>query len=80
MSKFKVSSKPNLGPAPASREKFAEGAAMVLSQTAGRPLKPIRVNFDLDVTTHRRLRLRALDSNRTVAQLLRELIHTELAR
>jgi hypothetical protein len=78
MSKFKVSSKPNPGPAPASREQFAEGAAMVHAQTGGRPLKPIRVNFDLDLATHRRLKLRAMERGTNVAKLMRDLIETEL--
>jgi hypothetical protein len=78
MSKFKVSSKPNPGPAPASREQFAEGAAMVKAQTGGRPLKPIRVNFDMDLATHRRLKLRAIDRGLSVAQLVRQLIDVEL--
>lgn len=78
MSKFKVSSKPNSCPAPASREQFAEEAAMVQSQTGGRPLKPIRVNFDLDLATHRRLKLRAIDRNVSVARLVRRLIEAEL--
>lgn len=78
MSKFKVSSKPNPGPVPASRDEFAEGAAMVRAQTGGRPLKPIRVNFDLDPATHRRLKLRAIDRNLSMARLIRQLIEDEL--
>lgn len=79
MSKFKVSNKPILGPLPATSEQFAGGAAMVQSQTGGRPLKPIRVNFDLDVTTHRRLKLRAMERGTNVASLMRHLIETELS-
>lgn len=80
MSKFKVSSKPTCTPAPASREQFADGAAMVQAQTGGRPLKPIRVNFDLDLATHRRLKMRAFERNSSVAQLVRCLIEGELAK
>lgn len=80
MSKFKVSSKPNPSPAPATREQFAEDAALVQAQTGGRPLKPIRVNFDLDLTTHRRLKLRAVETGTNVAMLIRHLIQIELSR
>ena len=78
MSKFKVSSKPTPGPAPMTREQFADAADMVLAQTGGRPLKPVRVNFDLDMATHRRLKLRAIDRNVSVARLIRKLIDAEL--
>lgn len=80
MSKFKVSNKSSPISPPATREQFAESAAMVQAQTGGRPLKPIRVNFDMDPTIHRQLKLLALDKNLTVAQFLRDLIYAELAR
>ena len=80
MSKFKVSSKPNSGTVPATREQFADGAAMVQTQTGGRPVKPIRVNFDMDVATHRRLKLRAIEGGMSVAGLVRQLIEAELSR
>lgn len=80
MSKFRVSAKPPSAPiSPATRrEQFVEGAGMVQTQTAGRALKPIRVNFDLDLATHRRLKLRAMDRNLSVASLIRKLIEGEL--
>ena len=80
MSKFRLSNKPTSTPAPTTREQFADGAAMVQAQTGGRPLKPIRVNFDLDVVTHRRLKLRAIERGTSVASLVRQLIEGELCR
>lgn len=81
MSKFKLPSKPAAAAAqPLTAEQFAAGAAMVQSQSGGRPLKPIRVNFDLDPETHRRLKIRAVNQGVSVAQLVRELIETELAK
>lgn len=79
MSKFRISSKP-LSTPPGSREQFADGAAMVQAQTGGRPIKPIRVNFDLDVVTHRRLKFRAIERGTSVATLVRGLIEEELDR
>lgn len=80
MSKFKVSSRPaaTAGAVPATPEQFAEGAAMVRSQTGGRPLKPIRVNFDLDPVMHRRLKIRAIDQGLSVAEHVRRLIEGDL--
>ena len=78
MSKFKLSNKPTSAPAPTTREQFADGAAMVQTQTGGRPVKPIRVNFDMDVATHRRLKLRAIELGTSVARLVRRLIEEEL--
>ena len=80
MSKFKVTSKPAGSMPPVSAEQFAAGAAMVQSQTGGRPLKPVRVNFDLDPETHRRLKMRALNRGASVAQIVRQLIEDELAK
>lgn len=80
MSKFKISTRSTSVPGPVTPEQFANGAAMVQAQTGGRPLKPIRINFDMDPATHRQLKVRAMDRNRTVAQLLRDLIRAELAR
>lgn len=82
MSKFKIgpsaANKPAAGNAPATVEEFAAGAAMVQSQTGTRPAKPVRLNLDLDPETHRRLKLRAVESGTTIAQLVRELIVREL--
>ncbi|WP_084170439.1 ribbon-helix-helix domain-containing protein [Paraburkholderia ferrariae] len=82
MSKFKISpsttSKPTPESMPTSVGEFAAGAAMVQSQVGSRPAKPIRLNLDLDPDTHRRLKLRAVESGTTIAQLVRELIAREL--
>ncbi len=85
-SKFKIptrlmDSRPaSLTPAtPASVEDFTRGAAMVKSQSGGRPLKPVRLNLDLDPSIHHRLRQRAFDQGETVANLVRRLILTELS-
>jgi hypothetical protein len=80
MSQFRLSNRPTSAPAPTTREQFADGAAMVQTQTGGRPVKPIRVNFDMDVATHRRLKLRAIERGTCVAQLVRQLIEKELSR
>ena len=79
MGKFVVSSKAKTDTAPVSREEFVTGSAMYQTQTGGRPLKPVRVNFDIDPDTHRRLKIRAIDRGMSVALLVRQLIDTELA-
>ena len=80
MSKFKIAPKVSqpTAAAPASVEAFAAGAEMVKSQVGDRPAKPIRLNLDLDPTTHRRLKIRAAESGKSIAQLVRELIAREL--
>lgn len=82
MSKFKIApreaSRPAAGNAPATVEEFAAGAAMVQSQAGNRPPKPVRLNLDLDPETHRRLKMRAVESSTTVAKLVRDLIAREL--
>ena len=79
MSKFKVTTKPsNTVTAPLTVEKFTADAAMVQSQSGGRPLKPIRINFDLDPETHRALKIRAINQGLKVAELIRGLIAKEL--
>jgi hypothetical protein len=80
MSKFKVTSKPVVEKPPLTREQFAAGAAMVQSQTGGRPLKPIRINFDLDPEIHRRLKMRAVSRGVSVAQIVRQLIDDDLLK
>ncbi|MFM0705628.1 ribbon-helix-helix protein [Paraburkholderia sediminicola] len=80
MSKFKIAPKTSQPPAaaPESVEAFAAGAAMVKSQTGDRPAKPIRLNLDLDPGMHRRLKIRAAEAGKSIAQLVRELIDREL--
>lgn len=82
MSKFKISPRatntPATGPAPETVESFAAGAEMVQSQAGKRPEKPIRLNVDLEPETHRRLKMRAVESGKTIAELVRELIAREI--
>jgi predicted HicB family RNase H-like nuclease len=84
MSKFKIS--PNNGAAlipadklPTSVADFAAGATLVQSQIGSRPIKPVRLNVDLDPETHRRLKIRAAESGVSIAELVRALIAGELA-
>jgi predicted HicB family RNase H-like nuclease len=82
MSKFKIgpsaANKPTSGSTPATTAEFVAGAAMVQSQAGSRPVKPVRLNLDLDPETHRRLKMRAVESGTSIAQLVRELIAREL--
>ena len=80
MGKFKVSTKPVAAPAPASAAEFVAGAALVQSQGKERPAKPVRVNFDLTPEEHLALKNHATQQGRTIAQVLRRLIATELSR
>jgi predicted HicB family RNase H-like nuclease len=83
MSKFKIG--PGTGSAlipaakpPTSIEEFAAGATLVQSQIGPRPAKPVRLNVDLDPETHRRLKMRAVESGVSIAELVRALIAREL--
>ena len=81
MSKFKISStSPTPQATPLTAEQFTSGAAMVQSQSGGRPPKPIRINFDLDPETHRALKIRAINQGVKVAELVRSLIAKELTK
>jgi hypothetical protein len=77
-SKFKVAPNQNAEPRPASTEEFGNGAAMVRSQKAVRPLKPVRLNLDLTPDFHERVKRRAADLRLTGAQYVRELILKDL--
>lgn len=81
MNKFRIGPKVSQAAvvAPASVEEFAAGAAMVKSQVGERSIKPVRLNLDLDPATHRRLKVRAAESGKSIAQLVRELIDRELS-
>ena len=59
---------------------FVAGAALVQSQGKERPAKPVRVNFDLTPEEHLALKNHATQQGRTIAQVLRRLIATELSR
>jgi hypothetical protein len=84
MSKFKIPARPaselaaTLALPPTTHEEFASGASLVQSQAGGRPVKPVRLNLDLDPTTHKRLKMRALQTSQTMAELVRALIDREL--
>lgn len=82
MSKFKIgpSASGTSGAAakPTSAAEFASGASLVQSQTGSRPPKPVRLNLDLDPETHRRLKMRAVESSVSIAELVRSLIAREL--
>ncbi|RFC01477.1 hypothetical protein DDJ70_32405 [Klebsiella michiganensis] len=79
MSKFKMATKGSDAVKPVSRDEFAGGAAMVQSQVGNRPLKPVRVNFDLDPDEHRRLKMRAVEAGISIADLVRGLIRKEIS-
>ncbi|WP_158898417.1 hypothetical protein [Burkholderia sp. L27(2015)] len=79
MSKFKIGAGGgSVSEKPASAAEFVSGAAMVKSQAGSRPLKPIRLNLDLDPNIHRQLKLRAVENGISIAQLVRALITREL--
>lgn len=83
--KFAVAARPSTPvtsslPSPDAYEAYLANAAMVKSQTGGRDVKPVRVNFDMDPPTHQRLKKHAIDRGMNVATLLRQLIEAELAR
>lgn len=80
--KFKIAAKAvaAVPAAPASVAAFTAGADLVKAQTAGRPLKPVRLNLDLDPDTHRRLRIHAIQTGEKVAGLIRRLVEVELSR
>lgn len=79
MSKFKIAPKSPDAGKPVSRDEFVSGAAMVQSQVGSRPLKPVRVNFDLDPDEHRRLKIRAVETGVSIADLVRGLIRKEIS-
>jgi hypothetical protein len=67
-----------LAPPPTTHEEFAAGASLVQSQAGNRPVKPVRLNLDLDPATHKRLKMKALQTSQTMAELVRALIDREL--
>lgn len=84
--KFQIPKKTSAEAAPASVDEFVGSAAMgsTAPPTSGestrpwREPKPVRINFDLDVETHFRLRQYAKAHRTGVATLLRDLIKKEL--
>jgi len=63
---------------PTSLEEFANDAGMVHSQQPPRPLKPVRLNVELEPSLHERAKLRAAELRMTSAQYVRELISMDL--
>lgn len=78
--KFNIAARPVAGAAPASVEAFTAGADLVKAQTVGRPLKPVRLNLDLELEVHRHLKIRAVEAGESVAALVRRLITVELSK
>lgn len=80
MSKFRIPTSLDLPtePRPTSPEDFASRAPMVRSQTGNRPLKPVRVNFDLTPDEHRQVKIRAAEEDVSIADFMRRLIGREL--
>lgn len=80
MSKFKIAPRPAVSAdKPASIEEFGASAPMVKSQTGGRPLKPVRLNLDIEPMLHKRLKQRALDEGQPAAALVRAWILERLS-
>lgn len=65
--------------APQSVEAFIGNAALANAVTQGRALKPMRLNVDLDVETHRKLKIRATEQGVSISELIRGLVLKELA-
>jgi len=61
-----------------SVDQFIGSAALSDAVTQGRPLKPIRLNLDLAVDLHRRLKIRAAERGISISQLVRNVIEREL--
>ena len=53
--------------------------ARMLADLADKPVKPMRVNFDLDREQHRRLKLLAVQRGQSVTDILRDLVGRELS-
>ncbi|WP_018079173.1 plasmid partition protein ParG [Thiobacillus denitrificans] len=84
MSKFKVSTKGReKAPVPPgagvkSVDKFIQGAALADAVTQGRGVKPMRLNLEIDVEIHRKLKIRAAERGVSISKLVRDLIDKEL--
>lgn len=85
MGRFKIPSKPQptqpatAVPAKQGVEVFINQAALTDAVTQGRGLKPRRLNLELDVEIHRRLKIRAAERGVSISKLVRDLIDKELA-
>jgi hypothetical protein len=75
-SKFKLSpARPSAEPASASSiAEFAGAAAMVASQADAKPARMFRLNLDIDADHHRRLKIRAIEEDASVSDIIRKLV------
>jgi hypothetical protein len=74
-SKFKLSpARQGTGPAASSISEFAGAAAMVTSQADTKPARMFRLNLDIDAEAHRRLKIRAIEEEVTVSDIIRKLV------
>ncbi len=62
----------------AATRQFVDGAAMVQSQAGEFPVKPKRLNVDLDPLEHQRLKVAAAAANVSMADLIREWVREKL--
>lgn len=62
----------------AATQQFVDGAAMVQSQATAYPVKPKRLNVDLDPQTHKKLKVAAAAANVAMADLIRMWIDEKL--
>ncbi|RQV02812.1 hypothetical protein DF039_35760 [Burkholderia cenocepacia] len=61
-----------------AEQQFVDGAAMVQSQAHDYPVKPKRLNVDLDPQTHKKLKVAAAAANLAMADLIRSWITEKL--
>ena len=81
MSKFKIMPRlPDAELLPANIAEFGAGAALVKSQGSDRPVKPIRLNLDIDPALHQRLKEAAFHRNEKISVLVRQWIIYGLAQ
>ncbi|HHT8966386.1 TPA: hypothetical protein ACT5CR_005463 [Burkholderia cenocepacia] len=62
----------------AATQQFVDGASMVQSQAPDYPVKPKRLNVDLDPQTHKKLKVAAAAANVAMADLIRMWISEKL--
>lgn len=83
-SKFKLSpARPGTEPATVTASSIAEFAgatAMVASQTDAKPTRMFRLNLDIDADHHRRLKIRTIEEEVTVSDIIRKLVAGYLDR
>jgi len=75
MSKFKITPRlPVADSLPANIAEFGAGAALVKSQSPDRPVKPVRLNLDIDPALHQRLKEAAFYRSEKISVLVRQWI------